>query len=82
MSIIGGNSNKDDANEIRQINQEVKAMVETTKATVKDMRITRGKLQTIKKAYEVIFSDKYSKIIEEAFDHKLAVLEKIALKQE
>lgn len=39
-------------------------------------------MQGIKQAYELLFSDRYSKAIEEAFDHKLAVLEKIAAKQE
>jgi hypothetical protein len=39
-------------------------------------------MEGIKQAYELLFSDRYSKAIEEAFDHKLAVLEKIAAKQE
>jgi ribosomal protein S17E len=46
------------------------------------MQQTRQKMETIKKAYEILFSDRYSKSIDEAFDHKIAVLEKIAAKQE
>jgi hypothetical protein len=74
MSSIGGNASKDDAVDIKQINLEVKGMMETTKETIKDLHQTRGKLQTIKKAYEILFSDRYAKAIEEAFDHKLEVL--------
>ena len=57
-------------------------MMDTTKETMKKFRLTRSKLQNIKKAYEIIFSDKYSKEIDEAFDQKLSVLENIARKQE
>lgn len=57
-------------------------MTDATKETMKKLRLTRTKLQNIKKSYDIIFSDKYCKDIEEAFDQKLAVLKKIVEKQE
>lgn len=41
MSVIGGNANKEEAIDIKQINQDVKAMMDTTKETMKELRQTK-----------------------------------------
>lgn len=46
------------------------------------MQSTKGKLNNIKKAYDILLSDKYIQNIHEAFDQKIKLLQDIVKKQE
>lgn len=67
MSAGGSNAGKEGAAEtvgVKEVNQQVQAMMATTRRNLQELQQTKRKMQGIKQAYELLFSDRYSKAIE------------------
>lgn len=63
----GSSAGKEAASEavgVKEVNQQVKNMMETTRRNLLELQQTKRKMQGIKQAYELLFSDRYSKAIE------------------
>lgn len=67
---------------VAQINAQAKEMMDITRRTLNDLLETKQKLNRVKKAYEILFSERYMDTIRTAFADKIKLMEKFAKKQE